>query len=109
MLENSIAVEKKEDHTLGPIIRKITYGMKKTRLNEQLENKLRSKMSENNLQEGSTEIEQEDCQQCEVERLRQYDIRRQALHACRLQFPHPMTGEWMEFTAPLPEDMQRLL
>ncbi len=84
-------------------------GMKKTRLNEQIENKLRSKISENSLQEGSVEIEQEDCQQCDVKRLRQYGIRRQALHACRLQFPHPMTGEWMEFTAPLPEDMQRLL
>lgn len=39
----------------------------------------------------------------------QYEIHRQALHACRLRFPHPMTGEWMEFTAPLPEDMCRML
>lgn len=34
---------------------------------------------------------------------------RQALHSHRLSFPHPMTGELMEFIAPLPEDMQRVL
>lgn len=34
---------------------------------------------------------------------------RQALHSHRLSFPHPMTGEFMEFIAPLPEDMQRVL
>ena len=39
----------------------------------------------------------------------QYDIDRQALHAWKLSFPHPMTGQPMNFTAPLPEDMQRLL
>lgn len=33
------------------------------------------------------------------------DISRQALHSHRLQFVHPITGENMEFTAPLPEDM----
>ena len=36
-------------------------------------------------------------------------ISRQALHSHRLSFSHPMTGEPMEFTAPLPEDMQRVL
>ena len=36
-------------------------------------------------------------------------IGRQALHAYRLRFAHPMTGEPMEFTAPLPKDMRRLL
>ena len=36
-------------------------------------------------------------------------ISRQALHSHRLSFPHPMTGEPMEFIAPLPEDMQRVL
>ena len=36
-------------------------------------------------------------------------ISRQALHSHRLSFPHPMTGEPMEFLAPLPEDMQRVL
>ncbi|OOG37877.1 RluA family pseudouridine synthase [Polaromonas sp. A23] len=30
---------------------------------------------------------------------------RQALHACRLAFIHPVTGESLEFTAPPPEDM----
>ena len=32
-------------------------------------------------------------------------IKRPALHSHRLRFPHPMSGEEMEFTAPLPEDM----
>jgi 23S rRNA pseudouridine1911/1915/1917 synthase len=31
---------------------------------------------------------------------------RQALHACRLAFVHPMTGEAMVFTLPLPSDMR---
>ncbi len=34
---------------------------------------------------------------------------RQALHSHRLQFTHPITGESMDFTAPLPEDMQQVL
>lgn len=32
-------------------------------------------------------------------------INRQALHSCRLSFSHPITGESLEFFAPLPEDM----
>ncbi len=36
-------------------------------------------------------------------------INRQALHAYRLTFIHPVTGENMEFTVPLPEDMRRIL
>ena len=32
---------------------------------------------------------------------------RQFLHAGRLGFYHPMTGEWSEYTAPLPDDLQR--
>jgi len=32
-------------------------------------------------------------------------IGRQALHSVYLRFTHPVTGETMEFTAPLPEDM----
>ncbi len=36
-------------------------------------------------------------------------IGRQALHSYRLAFLHPVTGERMEFTAPLPEDMERVL
>lgn len=34
---------------------------------------------------------------------------RQALHSHQLAFTHPVTGEAMEFTAPLPEDMARLV
>ena len=34
---------------------------------------------------------------------------RQALHSHRLQFTHPITGESMDFTAPLPEDMKQVL
>lgn len=36
-------------------------------------------------------------------------ITRQALHSHRLTFPHPMTGEPMDFTAPLPPDMAGIL
>lgn len=36
-------------------------------------------------------------------------ISRQALHSHRLCFPHPITGTMLEFTAPLPEDMQNIL
>ena len=36
-------------------------------------------------------------------------ISRQALHSHRLSFSHPITGEQMDFTAPLPEDMRRVL
>ena len=34
---------------------------------------------------------------------------RQALHAASLGFEHPVTGEFMEFVAPLPTDMEDLL
>ena len=37
------------------------------------------------------------------------NITRQALHSRRLRFRHPITGEWMEFTAPLPGDMAHIL
>ncbi len=36
-------------------------------------------------------------------------IGRQALHASRLGFVLPSTGEWREFEAPLPEDMRTLV
>ena len=36
-------------------------------------------------------------------------ISRQALHSHRLAFSHPITGEQMEFYAPLPGDMSRVL
>ncbi|MCV2869152.1 RluA family pseudouridine synthase [Defluviimonas sp. WL0002] len=34
---------------------------------------------------------------------------RQALHAATLGFSHPVTGEWLEFESPLPDDMAALL
>ncbi len=34
---------------------------------------------------------------------------RQALHAAQLGLEHPVTGEWLEWQAPLPEDMAQLL
>ena len=36
-------------------------------------------------------------------------IDRQALHAHALRFDHPMTGEEIRLTAPLPADMARTL
>ena len=36
-------------------------------------------------------------------------IGRQALHAHKISFTHPITGERMEFTAPMPADMQHVL
>lgn len=35
-------------------------------------------------------------------------ITRQALHSYRMQFKHPITKEKMDFTAPLPADMQKI-
>jgi 23S rRNA pseudouridine1911/1915/1917 synthase len=45
------------------------------------------------------------------ERLRQAlrEFRRQALHAARLAFAHPLTGERLELDSPLPEDMSALV
>jgi 23S rRNA pseudouridine1911/1915/1917 synthase len=37
------------------------------------------------------------------------DFPRQALHARRLSFPHPVTGERMEVVAPVPADLAELL
>lgn len=36
-------------------------------------------------------------------------IHRQALHSHKMSFIHPITGKYMEFTAPMPEDMQRII
>jgi len=38
-----------------------------------------------------------------------HEMQGQALHAAVLGFIHPRSGERLEFTAPLPEDMERLL
>ncbi len=35
-------------------------------------------------------------------------IKRQALHSSHLSFPHPITGEVLHFSSPLPKDMQIL-
>jgi 23S rRNA pseudouridine1911/1915/1917 synthase len=37
------------------------------------------------------------------------ELGRQALHASILGFVHPTTGEYLEFTTPIPEDMQRIV
>ena len=36
-------------------------------------------------------------------------ISRQALHSYRLTFPHPITRECMDFIAPLPDDMRKIV
>jgi 23S rRNA pseudouridine1911/1915/1917 synthase len=42
-----------------------------------------------------------------IEALRNF--KRQALHAARLGLEHPTTGEWIQFEAPLPQDMVAML
>jgi 23S rRNA pseudouridine1911/1915/1917 synthase len=42
-----------------------------------------------------------------IEMLEQF--KRQALHAAHLKLAHPITGETVEWDAPLPADMQRLV
>ncbi len=37
------------------------------------------------------------------------DLSRQALHAQLLGFIHPRTGDYLEFAAPIPEDIQRVI
>ena len=36
-------------------------------------------------------------------------MNRQALHAYRISFPHPISGKTMKFVAPVPEDMTSFL
>ena len=43
------------------------------------------------------------------EKAADYPIHRQALHAHKISFPHPMTGEHMEFCVPMPIDMLNLM
>ena len=38
-----------------------------------------------------------------------FDIKGQALHSHTLSLTHPVTGERMNFTAPLPDDMKKIL
>lgn len=42
-------------------------------------------------------------------RPKDHEMRGQALHAAVLGFVHPRTGEYLEFQAPMPEDMEQLL
>jgi 23S rRNA pseudouridine1911/1915/1917 synthase len=42
-------------------------------------------------------------------RLDGVEIKRQMLHSYRIGFNHPIKKEWMDFIAPMPEDMQELL
>jgi 23S rRNA pseudouridine1911/1915/1917 synthase len=44
-----------------------------------------------------------------VERLGETVIPRQMLHALSLELAHPVTGEALTLSAPLPEDMQQLI
>jgi len=37
------------------------------------------------------------------------EVARLFLHAWKLSFPHPLTGQAMEFTAPLPEDLAKMI
>ena len=39
----------------------------------------------------------------------QFAIKGQALHSQTLEFTHPRTGERMQFEAPLPEDMHKIV
>ena len=36
-------------------------------------------------------------------------LNRQFLHAAALGFKHPVSGEWLEFTSPLPQDLREVL
>ncbi|MGD8942365.1 MAG: RluA family pseudouridine synthase [Desulfobacterales bacterium] len=36
-------------------------------------------------------------------------VRRQMLHAWRLGFTHPQTGQWVAFESPLPDDMEQVI
>ena len=38
-----------------------------------------------------------------------YVVTHQALHAKKLGFTHPKKGQWVSFTAPLPEDFSALI
>lgn len=51
---------------------------------------------------------QESCDRAQLQAGSLHSINRQALHASRLMFTHPITGEALTFTAPLPDDMQEL-
>ena len=42
-------------------------------------------------------------------RSRELGLRRYFLHACRLRFNHPLSGDWVEVDAPVPTDLSAVL
>lgn len=42
-------------------------------------------------------------------RLQKLGLKRMFLHACRLRLPHPLSGEMLEWSAPLPAELQGFL
>jgi 23S rRNA pseudouridine955/2504/2580 synthase len=42
-------------------------------------------------------------------RSRELGLRRLFLHACRLRFKHPLSGDWVEVDAPVPTDLSAVL
>ena len=42
-----------------------------------------------------------------VQRMKSFN--RQALHATKLSFNHPITGKYIEFISPLPKDINQLI
>jgi 23S rRNA pseudouridine1911/1915/1917 synthase len=61
------------------------------------------------LYEGKSSLKRSDLVEGLSEEQDEVLIGRQALHALKLGFDHPVTGKRMEFEAPLPEDFQRTL
>lgn len=61
------------------------------------------------LYEGKSQLSLSDLDETISPEQDQVLIQRQALHALKLGFDHPVTGKRMEFEAPLPEDIQRTL
>jgi 23S rRNA pseudouridine955/2504/2580 synthase len=43
------------------------------------------------------------------DRLRELGLRRLFLHACRLRFKHPLSGDWVQVDAPVPNDLSAVL
>ena len=58
---------------------------------------------------GRNEFRLSDLDRSLVDDLDAVLLERQALHAHRLCFTHPVSNEWMEFEAPLPQDIQTTL
>lgn len=61
------------------------------------------------LYEGRSSLSLSDLCEDVTEEQDEVFIKRQALHALKLGFDHPVTGKRMEFEAPLPDDFERAL